>query len=269
MVNFGAVVIYALLLLLPAYYLKMAATGIHLYSKLYLTASYGTGAVTDGELAVVEGTVVVDEPPYAAGKMAENTDSIVGAYLWRLTFPKMQNRIDFENWEIKEHTVTSQSEIESGRFSVDTGDETVRVDLNWLLDTHDGTRLPELTVSSTRSQRWLRPYLWDSPFIHLSGDETVRTVEAVEDVFEGYDGNPSNDRTIESKPIHDGTTIAVCGDIRFEQGTPVIYGSDIVPLAITDGGFDGFRKSLRLRIVKNSIWFLLSIGFIAVVWIFS
>src|SRR6056297_3061946 len=157
MVDLGALIIYALLLIPAIYYGNLAVKSCRIYYKLYLANHYDSGEITDGEPAAIGGTVSVDEPAYAADSVVENTGSKVGAYLWRSTFPTMLNSVDLKNRKIEKHTVTDESGMEFGRFIVARDGTKVRVDLSWLLDAHDGTRLSELTISSTRTPRKFRP----------------------------------------------------------------------------------------------------------------
>ncbi|WP_128476635.1 hypothetical protein [Halorussus pelagicus] len=269
MVGIGALIIYALLLIPAIYYGNLLVKSCRIYYKLYLANHYDRGEIIDGEPAAIEGTVSVDESAYAADSVVENTGSKVGSYLWRSTFPTMLNSIDLKNREVKEHTVTDESGMEFGGFIVAKDGKKVRVDLSWLLDVHDGTRLSELTISSTRTPRKFRPHLWKSPFVHISEAKTTRTVEEVNDIINGYDDIPPSEHHIESKPIRDGTTLAVCGNIRIEDGSPVIYGSDSLPLAISDQGFEGLRRKILFRIGKYSFVTFLWLGVVATIWVYS
>ncbi|MFC6964462.1 hypothetical protein [Halocatena marina] len=224
--------------------------------------------VIDGEPAAIEGAVIVDEPAYAADRTVDHTDSAVGAYLWRATFPKSNKKvIDFKNRNIRQARITFASGMEFGEFSVANNKRKIRVDPTWLLESHESTRLAELTAHGLNSDNAIAISLWDSPHIRLTGTKTKRTLDQLRDLTNTRDSKGLDSYHIESKPIHEDTTIAIYGNIRIEQGEPVIYGTDETPLTISEQGFDGLRNSLRFKIVKNGLVFLFSLSIIVFIFI--
>lgn len=94
----------------------------------------GPPSFVDGESVALTGELVVEEPVETADAAVENPDRPVGAYLWRSRFPDNTNSdltIEEWGWE-RQHWHTFASGVEWGRFGVDVGGRTVRVDPSWL-----------------------------------------------------------------------------------------------------------------------------------------
>lgn len=71
--------------------------------------------------------------------------------------------------------------------------------------------------------------------------------------------------SLEAKPVSAGDTLAVRGNVRIENGRPVIRGTDETQLYISDRGFGTYRRNLRLRMLKYGLGLVLSLG---LVWLF-
>ncbi|ELZ19180.1 hypothetical protein C477_09279 [Haloterrigena salina JCM 13891] len=59
------------------------------------------------------------------------------------------------------------------------------------------------------------------------------------------------------------------GTIRIEQGRPVIYGIDTMPLAVSDRGFDGLRNDRRASVATSGFASLALRTGIATLWLVS
>lgn len=247
-------------------YANRTVANARLFRSIFWGESYDSQEIVDGEPAAIEGNVIVDESAYVAERTVENTDTVVGAYLWRATFSNNKNVMDFKNRTVRDGRITFASGIEFGQFSVAGSNRAVRVDPTWLLDIHDSTQLSELTVSGIHSHLMISIPLWESPSVHLTGAKTKRTLDQISDLINTRDGEGLDRYHIESKPVREGNTIAVCGNIRIEQGVPVIYGTDTLPLAISDQGFDGLRKNLRRKIGKHGLVSISLLAIIVYIW---
>ncbi|OAQ54764.1 hypothetical protein HTG_04150 [Natrinema mahii] len=254
------------------HYANRAVSSMSTFRSVFRSDVDTSREIVDGEPAAIEGPVTVEESAYASDRVVENTGPSVGFYLWRATFPSRNNVIDFENRTVREGRVTLQSGIESGTFGVRSNHGSIDIDSTWLLDTGNGIRLSELSVSGFHSHIKIAIPLWESSSLHLTTGKTSRTLDGISDLIDVR--IPENKQSkldkyyLEAKPIRDGSTIAVHGKIRLEQGKPVLYGTDAVPLVISDQGFDGLRRALRTRMAKSGGISVALLTSIAVIWIF-
>lgn len=248
------------------HYANRAMSSVRVFRSVFWGGLPDSQTIIDDEPIAVEGDVVVDRSAYAADRAVENTDSPVGAYLWRAAFSNRKNVIDFKNRTVREGRITFESGVESGQFGVASDNRPIRVDPTWLVDVHDGTLLSDLTVSGTHSQIKLTIPLWESPCIHLTSTKTTRTLDRVSDLIDVGRDVDLEEYYLEAKPIYDGTTVAVYGKLCIEQGEPVIRGSDTVPLVISDDGFDGLRRNLKRRLVKHGVTAVVCFSLIIAVW---
>jgi hypothetical protein len=214
-----------------------------------------TAALVDGDPVTVTGEVRVEETAPASDRLWNDTDEATAMYLWRTTFPDAgRNVIDFRNREIRQSKSTFASGIEWDEFVVDDGSREVRVDPTWLLETHDGTRLSELTVGGVDRNRTFHTYLWDSPRVLLNGDTTETSLKSFSGIVNRHDTKVDlDDFSIESKPVTDGETLSVHGAVDAAGGTPVLRGTDDTPLLVSDRGMDALGSDLRTQAVKYGI----------------
>lgn len=229
-----------------------ATTAATLYRSLRGTDPDGSTGLVDGEPVAIEGEVVVDEPADAADRAVDDSTSPIAAYVWRARFPNAgKNVIDFENRELRQGMATFASGIEWGRFAVADGGEAFRVDPEWLAETHDSTALTELTVGGVNGSETFATYLWDSPYLSLDGVPSEPPLDRLTDLIDTHHGDVDLDRyAFESKPIAEGETVAVRGEVDLDRDEPLVRGSDDTPLVISDRGFDTLRSELGNGLLK-------------------
>lgn len=117
----------------------------------------------------------------------------------------------------------------------------------WLCERHDCNRLAKLTVTGFQANHVLTVSPWASPYIHLTSPTTTRTFDQLSDIIDTDEATELDRHQIESKPLRAGTTIALYGTIRLEEGEPVIYGTDETPLVLSEQGFDSLPRPSDAR----------------------
>ncbi|WP_423745118.1 hypothetical protein V5735_03580 (plasmid) [Haladaptatus sp. SPP-AMP-3] len=202
---------------------------------------------------VVQGDVTVNSPPEESKRLFPNYNSEVGAYLWRISYDEAMYTIDTKNRTITPAKAGYESGIEFGDFSVTNREGIVKIDPAWLISTHNTILLSETTISTIPRTISFSPSMWSSPYIHLTSTETIHPLEEVIDLIGSKDAGEADQHYVESKPIENGTTLTVYGNVRIEDGAPIIHGTDAVPLAITDRGATEFRHYLTRRLIKNGV----------------
>ncbi|ELZ98994.1 hypothetical protein C440_01520 [Haloferax mucosum ATCC BAA-1512] len=215
---------------------------------------------TDGDAVAIEGEVVVNEPAGEADRLVDQTDETVGLYVWRTVKPDMNNTIDvgswtnLDSWSLRETRRPLDSGVEWGQFSVHNSDESLYVDPTWLREQYNTVSFPIemggwVGIESARFRHWV----WSSPALRLTGDETTRTFDQIPDLFENIDATKYDDYHLNSRPVRDGDTVTVLGRYTVENGERVIRGGDGAPLAISDQGLDEYRRYLRRRLLKHGL----------------
>ncbi|WP_162991533.1 hypothetical protein [Halostella salina] len=261
----GAFTLAVSLFLVPGglWYGYRAITGARLSQTLSGTAP--DRGVVDGEPATVDGTVVVDEPPEAAETAVGDGDAAVAAYLWRARFPESgDNVVDLEEGEVRPEMATFASGIESGSFAVTDGGRTVRIDPSWLVESHDSPALSAVSVGGITKSDTFSTYLWDSPYVDLSGDTNEVSLDRLAGVVERHnDGVDLGEYSLQSRAIREGDTLQVRGEVRVEGGDPVVRGTDGTPLLVSDRGFDAHAGDLRVSAAKYGLGSLVMLGFVA------
>lgn len=115
--------------------------------------------------------------------------------------------------------------------------------------------------------------LSESPYIHLTSAITTRSFNEILDLINVDKPQPANNRSdskqfqVDVKPIREGTTISVYGNVRFEEGEPVIHGTDTVPLIISDREFDNLRQDLRTTMLKSGLVSVILITMLVSFWL--
>jgi hypothetical protein len=228
-----------------------AITAGRLYRSVSTSEDGSPSTLVDGEKVAIEGTVNVRDPAPLSDSLSTDEEERVGAYVWRLKEYESYNyNLDAEEPGADMHMITYASGIESGTFTVDDGRREIRIDTDWLAETHDSADIttvsPEWTVSTGLSKR-----SWKSPYMQLEEHWTVNPIPIMEYIFEA-DGSEEipDDEYFEARAILDGEMLAICGEVSVDQGTPVLQGSDKEPLVLSDQGFDEFSRSLRYQIPK-------------------
>ena len=210
-----------------------------------------------GDSVVIRGNVNVESPPEESRRLFPGDNPAVGAYVWRVTHDENGlYQIDVKNRTISRSKVGYESGIEFGDFSITTGNQSAKIDPAWLTNTHDSIPLSEVTISTIPRTINLSPDIWSSPYVRLTSTETVHPIEEVLDLIGSKDvGGPQY--YVESKPIASEATLTVYGNVRLEDGTPILYGTDAVPLALTNREPPEFRRYLARRLAKNGVLSLL------------
>jgi hypothetical protein len=246
--------IFGMILLASSLWLGYRAiTAGRLYRSVSASEDESPSTLVGGETIAIEGTVHVrDSPPLSSSLPIDEAKSI-GAYVWRLKESESHNyNLDAEEPGADMNLITYASGIESGTFSVDDGRREIRIDTDWLAETHDSADIttvsPEWTVATLLSKR-----SWISQYIHLEDHWIVTSVADV-DIFDAdADAESREDEYFEARAILDGEMLAVCGEVTVDQGTPVLRGSDETPLVLSDQGFDEFSSSLRRQLLKYGL----------------
>jgi hypothetical protein len=231
-------------------------TAVALYRALSATDSYSATGIVDGETAAIEGNVVVEEPAALSERAVPDTTNPIGAFVWRILRPKRGNEyeIDFENRTLEQKTQTVEDGIEWGRFAVDDGHESIRVDPSWLAETHDSTSLSDASLSGLQSSSTISNRTWASPYMFLNDCATETTLDEMGDIVEADETDATLRRQrFESKAIPEGQSLAVRGEVTVEQGDPVIRGTEETPLAISDRGFGGLGSNLKRQVAKYGL----------------
>ncbi|WP_264780696.1 hypothetical protein [Haladaptatus sp. T7] len=206
-----------------------------------------------GDSVVLRGDITVDSPPEGSAQLFPAYNPTVGAYLWRISHSDNLYVIDLKNRTISRAKVGYESGIEYGDFSITTKEGTAKIDPTWLIRTHNTIPLSEATISTIPRTISFSPSMWSSPYIHLTSTETEHTIEEVLDLIGSKDVGGSHQYYVQAKPIESETTLTVYGNVRTENGTSVLYGTDASPLAITDQEPEEFRRYLTRRLVKYGV----------------
>ena len=231
-----------------------AITAGILYRSVLASADESPSTLAGGETIATEGTVHVRDSPPLSNTFPIDEAKSIGAYVWRLKESESYNyNLDAGEPGAEMNLITYASGIESGTFSVDDGRREIRIDTDWLAETHDSdditTVSPDWTVSPFLPKR-----SWKSQFIHLEDYWIGNSVADVEDIFGADATAESRDgEDFEARAILDGEMLVVCGEVTVDQGTPVLRGSDETPLVLSDQGFDGFSSRLRRQLLKYGL----------------
>lgn len=202
----------------------------------------------EGETVVVEGTVEVGEPPPPSDALPVDEAGSVGAYVWRLT-----DRERLKHGDDSSRRITIDSGMEFGSFAVDDGRRAVRIDPEWLAETHGGS---DVTAASPewRASTPLSKLSWTSPYVHLENQRCATPVADVDEIRDGDGaGDRPDDESLEVKAVLDGETLAVSGEVTVEAGTPVLRGTGQTPMTLTDRGVDAFCDRLRRQSLKSGL----------------
>jgi hypothetical protein len=231
-----------------------ALTALLVYRSVPSGQSDGRSELVDGEQVALTGELVVDEPVETGDAAVADADRPVGAYLWRARLPDNQNSdltIRDWGWE-RQHWHTFASGVEWGEFGLTVDGQTVHVDPSWLRESSGSDPLSDLTLGGVTNTERLSTYLWDRWHTFLRGRTEHRSFRH----FAGHvrrdnDGVDLDRYLLEARPLLAGTTVSVSGELRVEQGAPVLRGTDATPLLLSDQGFDEHRGWLREQILRR------------------
>lgn len=234
--------------------------------------------LVEGEPIALTGELVVEEPVSMGVVAVEDTDQDVGAYLWRARFPDNTNSdltIEEWGWE-RQRWHTFASGLESGRFGVEADGQTVRIDPDWLRTTTGSDSLSQLEVGGIMKRDRFSTSLWDSWHTYLRNRTEHLSLRRFAGHVQRHNDSIDLDRhLLEARPLLDGSSVSVTGELDIEQGEPVLRGTDDVPLLLSDQGFDAHRRWLRRQVAKRggitaglllvsvSLWFEWYVPFVA------
>lgn len=209
----------------------------------------------EGETVALTGELVVEDPAPMGTASVEETDRTVGAYLWRARFPDNTNSsltIEEWGWE-RQRWHTFASGLEWGRFGVVSDGQTVRIDPTWLHTATGAKPLDELEVGGLMKPDRFSISLWDSWYTYLRNRTEYRSLKWFAGYVQRHNDRIDLDRhLLETRPLVDGTSVSVSGELETKQGELVLRGSDEVPLLLTDGGFDEYSNWLRQQSLKKA-----------------
>ncbi|UVE50187.1 hypothetical protein KU306_14980 [Haloferax larsenii] len=265
MVSVAAAVVGGALTLLCLYYAYRLTNAMRLYRSLSGVIPDESPTIVDGERVTVEGDVTVDEEAPASDRATDGLSAPVGMYVWQAAFPRSgQKVIDFENRTTRQARATFASGVEFGSFTVATENGELRVDPEWLRDTHDADQLAEVRPVGFLPSRTWHVYLWNSPYVQLADHSTELPLERLRGVIDDDpDIDLKNDYFL-SKAVPEGTQLTVHGELSVDAGTPTIRGSEKTPLFLSDGGVDAIRRSLRGRALTYGVYLALAAAATAV-----
>ncbi|WP_435364008.1 hypothetical protein [Haloarchaeobius sp. DYHT-AS-18] len=139
------------------------------------------------------------------------------------------------------------------------------MDPSWLQEQYDTSRLAAIQSGKNVWIRF-RHCLWNAPVVHMTADETTRTLDQLVGLFENVDTEGLEDHELDSVPVRDGDTIAVFGRLGVEDGERVVRGGDGLPFVLSDQGFDGLRRHLWRRLLKHGFRVAVPIVAIGAIW---
>jgi hypothetical protein len=232
----------------------LLASSLHLGHKaiiagrLYRSVSTSEGGsastLVDGEKVAIEGTVNVRDPAPLSNLLSFDDKGSVGAYVWGLK--------DSES-HTKNNRITHAAGIESGTFTVDDGRREIRIDTDWLAETHDSADITTVSLGWTVTTG-LSGRSWKSQYIQLEDNSIVNPTPMMEYISDADAPEEiPDDETFEARVILDGEMLAVSGEVSMEQGTPVLQGSDNEPLVLSEQGFDEFNRGLPSQMLKYGL----------------
>ena len=207
---------------------------------------------TGGEPVALTGALVVETPVETADAVIEDAASPIGAYLWRARFPDNTNSdLTLEDWGWeRQHWHTFASGIEWGHFGVATDDRTVRIDPTWLREATGAETLSGIEVGGITKHDRFSVSLWDAWYTFVRNRTEHRSIQRfVPHVQRHNDGVDLDRYLLEARPLLEGTTISVTGELHVEQGEFVLRGTDETPLLLSDRGFDEHRRWLRRQLL--------------------
>ncbi|WP_135855368.1 hypothetical protein [Halorussus salinus] len=256
----GVVVVGPVTLLCVYYAYRLANTG-RLYYLLSGLTPDRSPALADSESVTVEGPVTVDDEAPVSDRATDEETGEIAMYVWRTAFARSGQRVvDFRNWETRRSRATFASGVESGTFSVATGNGDVRVDPSWLRDVHDATQLSDVRPVGLLPSRTWHVYLWRSPYVHLTSHLVESSLERLRSVIDDDPDVDLSDDYFASKVVPEGTELTVHGKLSTEDGTPTMAGTDDTPLFVSDRGLDAIRGDLRRRARNYGVYLILASG---------
>lgn len=204
------------------------------YRAIYLRRAYQSitghnagaqSSIVNGNEATVRGNVVVDEQVDAgnASDALLPSTSQPALLVWRI---RRSNP-----WK------TVGAGIETGEFRIRDGTDDIRVDTSWLTERHGGNQLSAVTKTDLKKRGPRTKLPWQSPFLDMNtrpakcmlDETTVLEPDVHADI-----GDEQERYQISIKSVYEGDTLTVHGHVVVDQGTPIIRGTNDVPMMISD-----------------------------------
>jgi hypothetical protein len=158
--------------------------------------------LTEGQPVAIEGRVFVDE-----GRVFDSSVDTVGAYIWHAWFVYASRyTYDFDRGELRQGRNTFAPGLETGRFGVTVGGQTLSVELSWHDEVYDTTDLSELDVgnpkSNARLPTFVARYVWDGMYISLDSTVGDCSMDELTDIVDLYREDAETDEfNVEYTPI--------------------------------------------------------------------
>ncbi|MFC7251953.1 hypothetical protein ACFQJ5_19400 [Halomicroarcula sp. GCM10025324] len=211
-------------------------------------------STVEGESVALTGDLVVEESATMGDATVEDVDRAVGAYLWRARFPDNTNStltIEEWGWE-RQRWHTFASGLEWGRFGVATDGQTVLIDPTWLRSATGAKPLGQVEVGGMMKSDRFSISPWESWYTYLRNRTEYQSLRRFAGHVRRHNDSIDLDRyLLEARPLVDGTSVSVSGELHVEQGKKVLRGTDEVPLLLTDGSFDEHRRWLRRQALRK------------------
>jgi len=256
MVDIGQVVVGGLLALIGAWAAYRLSTVARAAVAVAGASPEPPTGVVDGETVTVEGEVFVEDTPVAADRLFGDRE--VGAYVWRARFLSDGYDYDSDRGELRRQRSTFASGVESGRFGVTSDGRDVYVDLSWLDRAYGSPALADLEVGNPVRNAslpfFLTRYVWDAPYVHLDGTLGESPADRLTDVFELYRSDVrAEEFSVDARGVPADGRLFAHGEVRIEDGDPVLTGGDGTPLVLSDRGRDGLVRALGWRAARYGL----------------
>lgn len=225
-----------------------------------------TTRLNDGQTVALEGPVFVDEPAALAERLFDPDVGTVGAYIWHAWFPDSgRYTYDFDRGEHRKGRSTFASGLETGRFGVTTGGQTLYLDFSWLRQVYESDDLSELEVgnpvSNSKLPTILTRHVWDSLYVSVESTVGDCSMDRLTDIVDLYrDDVKIEEFNVDSRGITAGQQLFVHGELRVRDGEYSVVGTDETPLLISDAGHEGLTQQLRWRALKYVLTLLAAVG---------
>lgn len=248
-------VVFAFLMLVASIHGYRTLTALLVIRALPSTDT-DKSSIVNGEPAAITGELVAEEPVETGDAAVENVDHPVCAYVWRTRLPDNTNSkltISDWGWE-RQNWHTFASGIEWGRFCVDVDGQKVRIDPTWLDKTTNSDTLEDLELGGITSTQRFSVNLWNSWYTYLRNCIEHRSLSRFAGLVQRHNDSVNLDRyLLEARPLFEGTTVNISGEIHVDQGEPILQGTDENPLLLSDQGFNGHRSWLWQQVLRKGI----------------
>lgn len=212
--------------------------------------SQTTQSLHDGTTATITGAVDVAEPaPLGAFLSGSDRPALV---VWRLRRGK-RSKIDASHG-LDSDVKTVASGVAAGSFAVDDGHRAVDVDPEWLATRRGASDVRSLSASDLSGYGPWSKRAWNSPFADVHGHERTVWLDDLETVpteLRSATDDELDRYQLQARSVLPGDELTVHGEVDVRRGTPVLQGTDAVPMTISDRSPDRAAARLRNRTLKR------------------